>query len=231
MTVPRLTLTFDNGPEPGVTEAVLDVLAARRLRATFFPIGRKLTDPAARALAERARSEGHWIGNHTWSHGDPLGRRCGEAGLREVALAQAAIGPLAHPDLLFRPNGGGGALGPHLLSGAVAAALMSGGFTCVLWNAVPRDWIEPDAWAARALAALAAQPWTVLVLHDLPTGAMRHLSGFLDAAAKAGVAFRQDFPDACVPLRRGREAVPGALSPYVSSHAEQRDGGRPCSRT
>lgn len=212
----RLTLTFDNGPEPGVTEAVLDALAARGLRATFFPIGRKLADPAARALAERAHAEGHWIGNHTWSHAEPLGRRSAEAGLEEIARAQDALGTLAHPDRLFRPNGGGGALGPHLLSSGAAGALCAEGYTCVLWNAVPRDWAEPDAWPARALKALAAQPWTVLVLHDLPTGAMRHLPGFLDDAAAEGAEFRQGFPDACVPLRRGQETVPGALAPYVT---------------
>lgn len=226
----RLTLTFDNGPEPGVTDAVLDALAARRLRATFFAIGRKLADPAARVLAERAHAEGHWIGNHTWSHGEPLGRRGAEAGLAEVARAQEALGALAHPDRLFRPNGGGGALGPHLLGGAVAGALRAGGYTCVLWDAVPRDWAEPDAWPARALAALAERPWTVLVLHDLPTGAMRHLPGFLDAAAAAGAEFRQDFPDACVPLRRGRETAPGALARYVTPDPDD-DGGNPCSRT
>lgn len=212
----RLTLTFDNGPEPGVTEAVLDALAACRVAATFFPIGRKLADPAARALAERAHAEGHQIGNHTWSHGEPLGKQDGEAGLREVAQAQDALGALAHPDRLFRPNGGGGALGHHLLSGAVADALRVGGYTCVLWNSVPGDWAEPDAWPARVLATLAAQPWTVLVLHDLPTGAMRHLPDFLDEAAAAGAEFRQDFPDDCVPLRRGRETAPGALARYVA---------------
>lgn len=226
----RLTLTFDNGPEPGVTDAVLDALAARRLRAAFFAIGCKLADPAARALAERAHAEGHWIGNRTWSHGEPLGRRGVEAGLEEVARAQEALGALAHPDRLFRPNGGGGALGPHLLSGAVAGALRAGGYTCVLWDTVPRDWAEPDAWLARALAALAERPWTVLVLHDLPTGAMRHLPGFLDDAAAAGAEFRQGFPDGCVPLRRGRETAPGALARYVAPDLEHSSGGDPCSR-
>jgi peptidoglycan-N-acetylglucosamine deacetylase len=46
----RLTLTFDNGPTPGVTERVLDILAHYRLPATFFVIGRRLRDPAAAAL-------------------------------------------------------------------------------------------------------------------------------------------------------------------------------------
>ena len=44
-----VTLSFDNGPEPDATPAVLDVLRARGLRATFFVLGRKLV--AQRALA------------------------------------------------------------------------------------------------------------------------------------------------------------------------------------
>lgn len=40
MTTPRVTLTFDNGPTPGVTERVLDILAQARLRSTFFVIGK-----------------------------------------------------------------------------------------------------------------------------------------------------------------------------------------------
>ena len=51
--MPRLTLTFDNGPWPGPTDAVLDVLAARNLRTTFFVVGERLKDPAARPSAPR----------------------------------------------------------------------------------------------------------------------------------------------------------------------------------
>jgi peptidoglycan/xylan/chitin deacetylase (PgdA/CDA1 family) len=61
-----LTLTFDNGPEPSVTPRVLDVLARRGVRTTFFVIGNKLLTRDARACTERAHAEGHWIGNHTW---------------------------------------------------------------------------------------------------------------------------------------------------------------------
>ena len=51
---PRVTLTFDNGPSR-VTAQVLDVLAERGLRASFFLVGERLQRPGMRALAERAR--------------------------------------------------------------------------------------------------------------------------------------------------------------------------------
>ena len=69
-----LTLTFDNGPEPGVTPRVLEILRERGIKATFFVIGEKLGDPERRRLAARAHDEGHWIGNHTFTHTVPLGQ-------------------------------------------------------------------------------------------------------------------------------------------------------------
>jgi peptidoglycan/xylan/chitin deacetylase (PgdA/CDA1 family) len=200
-----VTLTFDNGPEPEVTPGVLDVLRRRGVPATFFVLGHKLADPPRRALAERAQAEGHWIGNHTWSHTRPLGDCAGEPGHveAEIARTEALLGPLAHPDRLFRPFGGGGRIGPHLLSPEARDHLAAQRATVVLWSAVPGDWHDPDGWVPRALAQCLAEPWTLLVLHDLPTGAMRHLDRVLAQLADRGVRFRQDFPPACVPMRRG----------------------------
>lgn len=213
--MPEVCLTFDNGPEPAVTPGVLDVLARRRIAATFFLVGQKLRDPAARACAERAQAEGHAIGNHTLTHGEPLGRRSAAEAVAEIAGTDALLGPLHGPDRLFRPNGGGGALGPHLLNRAAADHLVAHRHTMLLWNAVPGDFRDPEGWAATALAMLAAtRETTVLVLHDLPNGAMRHLDRFLGEAGQAGARFGAAPPAACLPLRRG---VPGAdFARYVT---------------
>jgi peptidoglycan/xylan/chitin deacetylase (PgdA/CDA1 family) len=203
-----VTLSFDNGPEPEVTPAVLDVLARAGARSTFFVVGEKLARDRRRMLSERAAAEGHWIGNHTWTHSVPLGECCAATAEREIDETQRAIGALAHPDRLFRPFGRGGAIGRHLLSRAAAEHLAEGGYTCVLWNAIPRDWADPEGWAATALDQCAAQPWSLVVLHDLPTGAMAHLERFIAAVRERGGRFRQDFPPDCVPMRRGT-ALPG----------------------
>lgn len=211
----EVTLSFDNGPEPGVTSRVLDVLADRALRATFFVVGRKLARADGRRLAERARTEGHWIGNHTFSHGTPFGE-VGDADAvrREIEQTQAVIGDLAHPDRLFRPVAGGGELGPHLLSPAAVDTLVAGRYTCVLWTTVPGDWEDPEGWVDRALADCRAREESLLVLHDVGGGAMDHLERFLDLAERAGLRFRQEPPEACVPIRRG-ETV-GQLDGLVS---------------
>jgi peptidoglycan-N-acetylglucosamine deacetylase len=211
----NLTLTFDNGPEPEVTPFVLDVLARRGVRATFFVVGQKVAEPERHALSARARAEGHWIGNHTWSHSVPLGERPeADIAQQEIGRTQAALGALAHPDRLFRPFGRGGHLDRRLLNASVVDYLVAGGYSCVLWNAIPHDWDDPDGWVERALDQCRAQDWTLMVLHDLPTGAMRHLDGFLDAVLDAGIRVRQDFPPACVPIRRGARV--GPLEAYTA---------------
>ena len=197
-----VTLTFDNGPAIGTTEHVLDMLGERGIRATFFVVGDMLRRGGARELAARAVTEGHWVGNHTLTHTTPLGDDPDpDYARREIEGAQALLGDLAHERKLFRPAGGGGHLGPHLLSPAATEILRDGGYTCVLWSSVPRDWEDPEGWVDTALADVERLDHAVVVLHDLPTGAMDALPRFLDALGARGVDVVQDFPsDVVVPL-------------------------------
>jgi peptidoglycan/xylan/chitin deacetylase (PgdA/CDA1 family) len=210
-----VTLTFDNGPEPAVTPRVLDILGNAGILATFFVLGSKLAEPERRGIAKRAFAEGHWIGNHTKTHSVPLGRVTDSATvITEIVDTQSLIDELSHPDRLFRPFGGGGELGRHLLNAAAVEVLKNEKMTCVLWNAIPRDWEDPRGWAEVALSQCLSQPWTLLVLHDLPTGAMGRLRIFIDRVLDHGGRFRQDFPPECVPILRG--AVVSKLDAFVT---------------
>ena len=211
-----LCLSFDNGPDPEMTPLVLGILARRRIPAMFFVVGDRLRDPSRRALAGRARAEGHAVGNHTLTHGTPLGRRGGAEAVAEITGCDALLDGLQEPERLFRPNGDGGALGRHLLNGAAARHLAAHGHTVVLWNAVPRDFADPEGWPATAVAQHAAATEPVLmVLHDLPNGAMRHLDRVLGGWQDQGVAFLDAPPLTCVPLRAG--APQPGLAAYVSA--------------
>src|ERR1043165_594310 len=129
-----LTLSFDNGPTPEVTPFVLDVMARRGVKSTFFVIGEKLVRPGGRAVAERAHGEGHWIGNHTWSHSLPFGLMKPDAASAEFDRTQGAIGGLVHAHRFFRPYGQGGNLDGRLLSAPVLDHLAQARATIVLWS-------------------------------------------------------------------------------------------------
>lgn len=208
-----ITTTFDNGPDPEVTPQVLDTLRRHGIKSTFFVLGEKLRD--RRALAERAHAEGHWIGNHTFNHIVPLGMTA-EKGVAawEIARTQELMDGLVHDRRFFRPFGGGGLLDKRLLNREAFDLLRREAFTCVLWNAIPEDWARPDGWVERALELCFSQPHTVLVLHDLQTGAMKQLDRFISAAKDKGATFQQDFPSDCVPMERGRPT--GPIEAYVA---------------
>jgi peptidoglycan/xylan/chitin deacetylase (PgdA/CDA1 family) len=201
----RITLSFDNGPDPDVTPQILDVLRRRGVTAHFFVLGKQLATPIGQRLVARARDEGHLIGNHSYSHEVPLGDDPRpDAAEREIAATDALLAALVTGPKRFRPFGGSGVLGPHLLSGRAVDYLVAHGYSCVLWNCVPRDWSEPDAWAARALVDCATRAHTLLVLHDIPNACLSLLEPFLDAVQSHGMQLVAELPSECIPIVDGR---------------------------
>lgn len=59
-------LTFDDGPIPGLTEWILDVLLKYKVKATFFCVGENIVKHPQ--IFERILQEGHQVGNHTYNH-------------------------------------------------------------------------------------------------------------------------------------------------------------------
>ncbi len=170
----KVTLSFDNGPHPDVTPAVLDLLARHKIQAHFFVLGQNIARPAGHALAARARDEKHLVGNHSYTHSVPLGDDPRpDAVAREIAATEALLEAIVPGERRFRPFGGGGLLGPHLLSEPALAYLCEHRYSCILWDSVPRDWVDPAGWPATALADIETRPHSVLVLHDIPGGLPR----------------------------------------------------------
>ena len=201
-----VALSFDNGPDAEVTPRVLDVLAERNVKAHFFVLGRQLEDPGGLALVVRALREGHVVGNHSFTHSVPLGDDPRpDVVQREIVATERLLEPLAiHGPRLFRPFGGGGVLGPHLLQPAAVRYLVEHEYSCVLWNSVPRDWDDPHGWPARAHADCRASEHVSMVLHDVPGACLDELGTWLDEALARGVRFVLDQPASCVPLSGGQ---------------------------
>ncbi len=127
----QLALTFDDGPNPAATPRLLEVLARRRVRATFFLIGQfALREPT---LTREIAAAGHVIGNHTMTH-PWLPRHSAAFILTELAACNRTLEDiLGHPVTLFRP--------PHgARSPAVFRAARTLNLQLVQWNLIVGDW-------------------------------------------------------------------------------------------
>jgi peptidoglycan-N-acetylglucosamine deacetylase len=201
----KISLSIDNGPEPQVTPSVLDTLARHDCPASFFVIGAKVKAPGGRQMVAQAKSAGHRIGNHTFSHSILFGEaEDQQLPIAEIDRTQELLGELGS-ERLFRPFGGDLPLDGRVLSGTAYDYLRRNRYTCVLWNCIPRDWENPITWPERALGDIRVNPWTVVVVHDLPSGAMNVLGSFIQRARDIGGEFVSDFPECVTPLLHGKE--------------------------
>jgi peptidoglycan/xylan/chitin deacetylase (PgdA/CDA1 family) len=155
----RVALSFDDGPDPEVTPAVLDALAKHSVRATFFAIGQSLE--AHPQLARRIVLEGHELGNHSWRHSRWQNFFGAGEQAREIERAAQAIavatGSQAKP--LYRPPIG-------LKSPPLARAASRQQLTLVAWSLHSRDTrcADPKQIARRVLRRI--RPGDIVLMHD-----------------------------------------------------------------
>lgn len=155
----ELALTFDDGPDPRWTPALLDLLNARGQRATFFVIGHRAEQHPG-LLAEMARA-GHEIANHTWSHSYLTPFMSPEKLTKELAQTNAVVeSATGRRPRWFRPPVG--LLSPRVVLGAERANV-----EIVYWSATARDGTERTS-ADHAFARLepALSSGAILVQHD-----------------------------------------------------------------
>ena len=155
----RVALTFDDGPDPVHTRAVLDLLERGGHRATFFVIGAR-AEKTPELLDELVR-RGHRLANHSFAHSHATPFFSVERLVEDLTRAQALITRAGAPaPRWFRAPIG-------ILSPRVAQAARRMGLELVGWTASARDGVARttvDAAVARLLPALA--PGAILVLHD-----------------------------------------------------------------
>lgn len=156
---PRVALTFDDGPHPEVTPAVLDALAAANARATFFVIGRNLERNTQ--IARRAVHEGHELGNHSWTHSYFQNFYGAARHVHEIERNAGLIRDIAATDLapIYRSPVG-------LKSPPLARAAHALGLQVIAWSLHTRDTISRDASALAARVLARVRPGDIILMHD-----------------------------------------------------------------
>ncbi|MBV8600872.1 MAG: polysaccharide deacetylase family protein [Candidatus Eremiobacteraeota bacterium] len=168
-----MALTFDDGPNPKATAAILDVLRREHAHATFFVVGEAAA--ASPELLRRISREGHALGNHTWDHAhlNVLSRSTIDDELARTDDAIfAATG--ARPRIARPPFGA--------RSFVVLDELRRRGYTCVLWSVpLANDWEAVGAKTIAERVLSNVRDGSIVVLHDGDRGRPADRSATVEA--------------------------------------------------
>jgi peptidoglycan/xylan/chitin deacetylase (PgdA/CDA1 family) len=153
----RIYLTFDDGPNERATPAILDTLAAERVPAAFFMVGKHVR--LFPSLARQVRSAGHDIGNHTEHHIKLhlLGYRRIRAELEQAHVA-IVVRTGAAPRAFRAPHGY-----RSLFLAPLARQL---GYTVFGWTFGVFDTARPGAEEIRRRVRVRLRPGAIVLLHD-----------------------------------------------------------------
>lgn len=213
----KLTLTFDNGPDPDCTPVVLDLLKSRGIKSTFFVCGLgnqlhpalQADSSAGRVLLDRIRDEGHWIGNHTLTHTVELGTTIDRARIAQEIGGNQDFLAAYNPKKYLRPYMAGGLLSERTFSQQAIDFICDNSFTLVLFNCCPRDWERPETWPEAVFAETADIDWVMIIVHDVARyNSMPQLERFLEMVSAQGIEIVQEFPSDCMPVVNGKIVLP-----------------------
>jgi peptidoglycan/xylan/chitin deacetylase (PgdA/CDA1 family) len=145
-----VALTFDDGPSE-YTPGFLRVLHEKHVPATFFEIGSEMVRYPA--VMRQILREGDEIGNHTMHHSEFP--RYGE-----IAPATTLAESITHfRPCLFRPPGGA-------VDSSVIGAAAEDDLRTITWDVDPADWSTPGTGAIYSRVVGAAQPGSIILMHD-----------------------------------------------------------------
>jgi peptidoglycan-N-acetylglucosamine deacetylase len=184
----QIALTFDDGPTTPFTEQVLEILKSRSVPATFFVCGTNVE--RFPQIIRRMQSEGHAIGNHTFSHPFPYfkGREFFAA---EIDRTQEAIEKVTgERPAIFRPPYGARWIGLY-------SVLRERGLRLVNWSDTGYDWLAKSDIVRETMKSLG--PGSIILLHDSRNidppekvnraRTVKALPAIIDAAHEAGFTF------------------------------------------
>ncbi len=205
---PIVALTFDDGPHKTLTPELLDLLAKRNVKATFFVLGSLVaTYPE---IAQRIVKEGHEIANHTWSH--PNLAKMGDGGVRDQfertrSIIHQTTG--VNPTVMRPPYGA-------FTERQRSWALKEFGYPTIMWDVDPLDWRRPGASVVAQRILDRTRNGSIILVHDIHPGSIEAMPRVIDTLLQRGYRFltvsellKHDQPR---PASTPRPPAPGAAA-------------------
>lgn len=179
----EVILTFDDGPVPGKTEAILDILDRHGVKATFLMVGSMAR--AHPAIARKVAARGHAIGSHTQNHKN-LGKMSFDSAVEEIAQGRQSVAAALIPTTgkaapFFRF--------PYLSdTPALRRHLAMNGIVVIDVDVDSKDYFPSsgDQVRDRTLAALERRGSGIVLLHDLHLRTVAMLPSLLDELHRRG---------------------------------------------
>ena len=211
---PFIAMTFDDGPNEKLTPELLDLLAQRHIKATFFVIGKNAEDHPE--ILQRAVREGHEIGNHSWSH--PIFAKMRDESVRrelqktEDAI-RAAIG--IKPTLMRPPYG-------SITTRQKQWIHTEFGYRIILWDVDPLDWKRPGPAVVTSRIVRATRSGSIVLSHDIHPGTIKAMPATFDQLLAKGFKFVTvseliSMGKPMAPQPTGENPVPRALPAETAS--------------
>ncbi len=181
----EIYLTFDNGYENGYTVKILDILKEKKVPSIFFVTGHYVKDKPE--LVQRMVSEGHIVGNHSWSHPDvtQISNDQLKSELLKVKTAVADITSQKEMTYLRAPRG--------IFNESMLAASRTEGYTNVFWSAAYKDWdpaTQKGSQYAYTQVMNQLHPGAVILLHSVSKDNTEAMTRIIDDARKQGYEFK-----------------------------------------
>src|SRR5215510_11960513 len=178
---PYIAMTFDDGPSATLTPKLLDLLAARHIKTTFFVIGENVAEHPE--IVERAAREGHEIGNHSWSHPN-FGKMSEESVRSQLRRTDDAIKNATgkRPTLMRPPYGSITDREKHWIHDEF-------GYDIILWDVDPLDWKRPGPAVVRSRILKETRPGSIVLSHDIHPGTIEAMPSTFDQLEAKGFKF------------------------------------------
>jgi peptidoglycan/xylan/chitin deacetylase (PgdA/CDA1 family) len=178
---PYIAMTFDDGPHATLTPKLLDMLAARKLKATFYVVGKCVAEYPD--ILKRIAREGHEVASHSWSHPN-LGKMSDEGVRSELRrtddIIKQTIG--VRPTNMRPPYG---SITPRQ-KGWINDEF---GYRVIIWDVDPFDWKRPGSAVVTSRIVNQTKPGSIILAHDIHPATVEAMPETFDQLTAKGFKF------------------------------------------